>query len=116
MSAGAFATPRSLDGHLIFRGGALRRDDGDGGGEEAGGAEGVADASHCYLAMPPTPGTFVLFPGSMPHLVLARLGGGGAPAPAAEAGTADGDREPAALPVRVSVAINYVDATPPPPA
>ena len=57
-------------------------------------------ASQTYFAVHPVPGSFWIFPGSIPHLVL----GSTLPAGVTKA-----------LSRRISIAINCVDATPSPP-
>ena len=103
-------------------------------------------ASHCFVAVPPTPGKLWIFPGSVPHCVLGCDEGGaidGEPAtgaardgasasvegmahamaglgmPDAAAATVGlGNDEPAwddDVEARISIAINFTDATAPPP-
>lgn len=93
----------SNGGHLIFRGGKP--------------VDGTT--SHSYLAVPPTPSTLWLFPGSVPHAVLGQIGGQDPPrdvrsgrsdhTTAAAAALAEG-RQPEAP--RISIAVNF-DATSP---
>mmetsp|Transcript_16670 Transcript_16670/g.33602 ORF Transcript_16670/g.33602 Transcript_16670/m.33602 type:complete len:334 (-) Transcript_16670:631-1632(-) len=118
-SGAAPAEDRSADGHLLFRCGTPRRSghggsgrvrtgDGPGGAGVGGGDSDVEPtASHSYLAVPPTPGSLWLFPGSIPHAVLGVHGTAAEP----NAGEVATTSEP--KPARISVAINLIHATPP---
>jgi hypothetical protein len=144
--AASSAQRQPLEGHLLFRGGPLPRTwcasyeaatpSGEASSEVAqASAAGFRQASavpggmaqplpHAYLAVPPRPGTLWLFPGEVPHTVL--------PAqikPPAEIaaeitppvlGSSSAARAPAFMNAghapRISIAVNFVDAIPPPPA
>jgi len=85
-----------LSGHLVLRaGGTRRRARGDGARLDAS-----EWALHSFMAVPPKPGTLWLFPGGIPHAVMAsRTSRGG------------GAEEPA----RVSIALNFNDSRVPRP-
>ena len=86
------ASPSSAqvdDGRMLLRAGPKRRIDG-----------ASPPASHSYMTIPPVPGTFWLFPGSVPHRVLGMLG-------AADT-VASGTRGMWAP--RISIAMNFTDA------
>ena len=89
--------PSPLGGHLVFRCGPKS----DVSSSGVGASDTEPKASHTYFAVPPVPGSLWFFPGSIPHLVLGSI----VPAGGAKA------RSP-----RVSIAVNFVDATPKPPA
>ena len=95
-------------GHLVFRGG---------GQQNREGLEDYEPASHTYFAVPPSPGSLWLFPGTVPHCVIPiQPGAGQEELEAAAAKHAAGD-EPTALDpatVRISIAINFNDDAPPP--
>ena len=84
-----------------------------------GGRHSSSNASHSYLAVPPTPGTLWLFPGSIPHAVLGQivsaepprdaLGRSDHSVAAAEA-CAKGEMPENA---RISIAINFSEAIAP---
>jgi len=94
--------PNPLGGHLVFRCGP--RSDVSSAGDDASHVEHhhthARRASQTYFAVHPVPGSFWIFPGSIPHLVL----GSTLPAGVTKA-----------LSRRISIAINCVDATPSPP-
>ena len=112
VSAGAYTTARRLDGSLVFRGAAKRPStDEDRDAEQAHMPvdEEDGEASHSYVALRPIPGDLILFPGAIPHLVLAQLVvDDGGTANRRDIAEADGV-------ARISVAVNFVDAVPPPP-
>ena len=122
---------KEISRHLVFRGGFLPADQHE---EEApsssaeeeeddGSSKAVAGApppSHCYLAVPPTPGSLWLFPGSVPHCVIS----GGVSAAEQHVGEAaardqDAEEDEKEDPdegdegARISIAINYTKATAP---
>jgi hypothetical protein len=125
--AASSAQRQPLEGHLLFRGGPLPRTwcasyeaatpSGEASSEVAqASAAGFRQASavpggmaqplpHAYLAVPPRPGTLWLFPGEVPHTVL----------PAQIKPPAIGSSSAGHAP-RISIAVNFVDAIPPPPA
>jgi hypothetical protein len=88
--------PNPLGGQLIFRCGQKRNASSNGGDV----LHAEPRASHTYFAVHPVPGSFWIFPGSIPHFVL------GSTLPAGVAKT---------LSPRISIAVNFVDATPSPP-
>ena len=98
-------------GHLLFRGGPRR-----GGDIE----EAETPASHTYFAVPPTPGTLWIFPGTVPHCVLpVRPGEGQEERRAAQTGAAmpdgaDASARPPAAGARMSIAVNFDDRAPDP--
>ena len=104
-------------GYLVFRGGKPRCDD-----EEAEEDEARANASHCYFAVPPVPGTLWLFPGTVPHCVLPIVPGhgqqeegvGGAGGGSGGAGGPDDHEALDPRTARISFAINFDDACPEP--
>ena len=84
-----------------------------------GGKQAHVDASHSFLAVPPTPGTLWIFPGSVPHAVLGQVVPTDPPrdthgrsdhAAAATEACARGEAPEAA---RISVAINFSEALTP---
>lgn len=90
--------------HLIFRGGTQEpsaRPESEEGVVRSGEA---AAASHSYLAVPPTPGSLWLFPGSVPHCVIHGSDG---------LDVNDEDEEKLDEAARISIAINYTEATAP---
>lgn len=99
-------------GCLLFRGG---RQPGGGMQPED------ADASHTFLAVPPTPGTLYLFPGSVPHAVLGHVVHADPPRDAhgrsnhSVAAAAASARGVAPEPARISVAFNFSEAMAPKP-
>jgi hypothetical protein len=84
-------------GHMIFRAGP--RPDGE-GGPSKGLTAGPEESEPCrsYFAVPPSPGTLWLFPGSMPHTVMPTV-------------LPDGLDEPETP--RISIGINFEVAVPP---
>ena len=108
-AGGAESGQPNFERHLIFRGGAQ---------PEAGSDASMEAASHSFMAVPPTPGSLWLFPGSVPHCVLgsADADGGVSLSPldrSAEFLDVGADKPDAAA--RISVAINYMEAKVPPP-
>ena len=117
----------SMARHLVFRGGAQGscpvpsqpRCEGDTAleevklaGEVNGEGEEAPPSSHCYLAVPPLPGTLWLFPGSIPHCVLGAKDVVDALDRSEEL---DADAEKPDEEARISIAINMTEATAPPP-
>lgn len=120
VSSGAYATRRGIDGSLVFRGGARSAcndaDTTDFSDDEdvqpsAADDHCAGEASHSYVAVHPTAGDLILFPGSVPHLVLARLGIDDS----TSASEACCETHHDGLLARISVAVNLLDAAPPPP-
>ena len=98
-----------LAGHLIFRTGAAPADSDHSSSAEQShtrarpfharfGTRATASATHGYFAVPPSPGTLCVFPGSLPHCVLDM-----------RANAKGGPDEDA---IRISIAINFSDASP----
>ena len=89
--AAADVAVSDVGGHLLFRAG------------------GVQGSTHSFLAVPPEPGTMWLFPGGLPHCVMPFVdsGEGHAGGPGGHPGDMPGDNGS-----RISVAINFEDATP----
>ena len=78
---------------------------------------------HAYLAVPPRPGTLWLFPGEVPHTVLPAQIKPPAEIAAEITPPVNGSSSAARAPAfnaghapRISIAVNFVDAIPPPPA
>ena len=71
-----------------------------------------SSSPHSYLAVPPLPGSLWLFPGSVPHAVLQCM------PPETTVPATPPPSGAVALQcssARISIAINFLDATPPPP-
>lgn len=73
----------------------------------------VGPASHCYLAVPPLPGTLWFFPGSVPHCVLGTEEC--VSDPLDRSGELDSSTDNPDEEARISVAMNFTDAKAPPP-
>jgi len=89
-------------GHLVFRGGMQKEREGR-AAEEA--------TSHTYMAVPPTPGTFWLFPGMVPHCVFPVAPGEGQAE--SRRGGERSSAEAGDSAARISIAINFQANTPP---
>lgn len=92
-------------GHLVFRGGKAQAT------ADGGLHAGLSACSHSYMAVPPTPGSLWLFPGSVPHCVwgwaTGRPGGGANDDKGASAAASSSC-------ARVSVAMNFRERCPSP--
>jgi len=100
--------PPHLSRHLIFRGGLAP--------PQPSGSASKVEASHCYVAAPPTPGTLWLFPGSVPHCVLGDCLGDAddnAPSPLDRSAELDCDEVKPDEAARISVAVNFSEAKAP---
>ena len=138
------AQRQPLEGHLLFRGGPFPRTwcaSYEAAAPSGEASSGVAQASagfrqasavpsgmaqplpHAYLAVPPRPGTLWLFPGEVPHTVLPAQIKPPAEIAAEITPPVNGSSSAARAPAfnaghapRISIAVNFVDAIPPPPA